>query len=187
MTKSIIKTKGSVILLFAAFVVPVLLAKVALDNDWFNRGSTNKGELLYPVKDVNALLAAQPKRWRLLYALPSDCDDACQNALYSMHQVWLALGKESDRAEVAVLVTEQSDKKTTTQIATDKNIRTISTTAEKIESTDLDSQGGEILLVDTLNNAMLRYEVYPDKQTAVMASRDMLADLKKLLKLSRIG
>ncbi len=187
MTTSIIRKKGSVILLFAAFIVPVLLAKVALDNDWFNRGSTNKGELLYPVKDVNALLGEQPKRWRLLYTLPSQCDNACQNALYSMHQVWLALGKESDRAEVAVLVTEQSDQTTTTQIASEQNFHSIKTTAEKIQSVALDTQGGEILLVDTLNNAMLRYDVYEERQAAVMASRDMLADLKKLLKLSRIG
>ncbi|MCW8093330.1 hypothetical protein [Alteromonas sp. ASW11-130] len=187
MTRSIMTRKGAIILLFAAFIVPVILAKLALDNNWFNQGSTNKGELLQPVKNVNALLADQPKRWRLLYALPNECNEACQNALYSMHQVWLALGKESDRAEVTVLVTEKSDRKTTEQVFSDRNIHTINTTAEKITLSDLDIHGDEILLVDTLNNAMLRYAVHKDKQTAVMASRDILADLKKLLKLSRIG
>ena len=43
------------------------------------------------------------------------------------------------------------------------------------------------MLVDTLNNAMLRYPTYEDKKAAVQSSRDILADVKKLLKLSRIG
>ncbi|NMH60736.1 hypothetical protein HCJ96_11930 [Alteromonas sp. MYP5] len=179
--------KGAILLLFAAFIVPVILAKFALDNDWFSRGSTNKGELLQPVKDINALLAEQPKRWRLLYTLPEQCRQSCQNAIYSIHQVWLALGKESDRAEVTVLVTDKSDPTITRQIAEENNINTITTTRDKLESSELNTSGEEILLVDTLNNAMLRYQVYDDKQEAVMASRDILADLKKLLKLSRIG
>ncbi|MCW8108995.1 hypothetical protein OPS25_10865 [Alteromonas ponticola] len=187
MTKSTMTKKGAIILLFAAFIVPVILAKFALENDWFSRGSTNKGELLQPVKDINAVLSDQPKRWRLLYTLPAECDAACQNAIYSIHQVWLALGKESDRAEVTVLITPESDANTTQQIATEKNIRAITTTNEKIKSLQLNTRGNEILLVDTLNNAMLRYDVHDDKQAAVMASRDILADLKKLLKLSRIG
>jgi hypothetical protein len=44
-----------------------------------------------------------------------------------------------------------------------------------------------VYIVDTLNNAMLYYQIDSDRSTAVMESRSMLADIKKLLKLSRIG
>jgi hypothetical protein len=44
-----------------------------------------------------------------------------------------------------------------------------------------------IFISDTLHNVVLRYPVTTDKEQAIMDSRDILADLKKLLQLSRIG
>jgi hypothetical protein len=44
-----------------------------------------------------------------------------------------------------------------------------------------------VYIVDTQNNAMLFYQIKLERQDAVMESRNMLADMRKLLKLSRIG
>ena len=41
--------------------------------------------------------------------MPESCDAQCENALYSLEQVWIALGKESDRAQATVVSTENSD------------------------------------------------------------------------------
>jgi hypothetical protein len=42
-------------------------------------------------------------------------------------------------------------------------------------------------LVDPLNLAMLRFLIPAEKELAVQKGRDVLADTKRLLKLSRIG
>jgi sensor domain CHASE-containing protein len=44
-----------------------------------------------------------------------------------------------------------------------------------------------IFVVDTLNNGMLKHPTFVDESEAVEGSRALLSDIKKLLKLSRIG
>ena len=51
---------------------------------------------------------------------------------------------------------------------------------------NLQSETG-VYIIDTLNQAVLFYPVTADKNETVMIARDVLADLRKLLKLSRIG
>ena len=50
-----------------------------------------------------------------------------------------------------------------------------------------DAKSNTVLVVDTMNNAMLRYAIPASRKQAIMGSRDILADVRKLLKLSRIG
>ncbi|MCU7553544.1 hypothetical protein OCL06_02895 [Alteromonas sp. ASW11-19] len=180
-------SKMLVIALVVIFVMPVVLAKLALDQDWFNRGATNKGNLLNPVLDVSGVLNEQPPKWRLVYTLPADCDSACENALFSIHQVWLALGRESDRAEAVVLVTPDSDKEVLTHLQDTAALHAVTVSKENVNKSFNSAPQDAIFVVDTLNNAMLYYPVAADKETAVMESRDILADIKKLMKLSRIG
>ena len=54
----------------AVFVLPVVLAKLALENDWFNKASTNKGALLEPTINLTTLLEDSSPTWRLLYVMP---------------------------------------------------------------------------------------------------------------------
>ena len=97
--------------------------------------------------------------------------------------MWLALGKESDRAEALVLFNEQSDVAALEQLSEYANVHTLSVSRAPI--TNLEQKS--VYIVDTLNNAMLYYQIDGDRNKAVMESRSMLADIKKLLKLSRIG
>ena len=60
-------SKKTLIIMVAVFVLPVILAKLALENDWFNQGATNKGALLQPTIDVSSLLDGTEPKWRLLY------------------------------------------------------------------------------------------------------------------------
>lgn len=176
-------SKKTLILMVVVFVLPVVLAKLALDNDWFNRGATNKGNLLSPTVDVSLLIEGTEPKWRLMYVLPAECNKVCENALFSINQVWLALGKESDRAEPLVLITPSSDKQALNALAAYPNVRTVQVNDKPTNILAEQS----VYIVDTLNNAMLYYRVDGDRQVAVMESRNMLADIKKLLKLSRIG
>lgn len=56
MTEKTTRKPYTMLALLAVFIVPVVLAKLALDNNWFNRAVTNKGELIQPVMDLSALL-----------------------------------------------------------------------------------------------------------------------------------
>lgn len=180
------KRKGNAILLIVAFVLPVILAKLALELNWFNKGATNRGTLIQPTIDVSGLLSELPPKWRLVYAMPQQCDQACKNTLYSMQQVWTALGRETHRVEATVLLTPESENaQLLSELGTDLNPLKVTDAqiAHVLRDTGLDG----IYVVDTQFNAMLRYPIFSDKDEAVMASRDILSDLKKLLKLSRIG
>lgn len=179
--------KKTLLLVFLAFVIPVVLAKFALEQDWFNRGATNKGELLDPALDFSAALEELPPKWRLVYVMPAQCDAACENAIYSIQQVWQALGRETDRTQALILLTANSDPTVIDKVQAEEKLSVHRISENSVNKLFKGTQGNGIFVVDTLNNAMLRYPVRADKQAAVMDSRDMLSDVKKLLKLSRIG
>ena len=64
MSKTAAGSRKALIMLVAVFVLPVILAKIALDNDFFNRASTNRGELLQPTLDATPLLSGEQNIWR---------------------------------------------------------------------------------------------------------------------------
>ncbi|GGD77186.1 hypothetical protein [Lacimicrobium alkaliphilum] len=178
-------SKKTLMLVLLAFIVPVILAKLALEFDWFNKGATNHGELLNPVRDLSGI--DSQAKWRILYRLPEHCDATCDNALYSISQVWKALGRKQDRAEAVVVATVQGAESQRNELAGYPTIRLVTTSAEKIEQVFEGHAGDGIFLVDTLNNVILHYPVASEREQAVLDSRDILSDLLKLLKLSRIG
>lgn len=179
----------SLMFLFAAvFLLPVILAKLALDNGWFNQAATNKGVLLAPPVDMSALDTSDTEpKWKLLYVLPEICESKCENALYSIAQVRSALGKESDRAEVVVVVHEKSNQGQLSQLQKKSNIRLLSVNIKSLQQVFKDNDTDGIFIADTLDNVILRYPLQQEKEQAVLHSRDILSDMRKVLKLSRIG
>lgn len=188
MTDEQVKKKSKTpLILVVVFVLPVVLAKLALDNDWFNRGSTNKGELLSPILDASSLMSGLTPKWRIMYLLPESCDTTCDNALYSINQVWVASGKESDRIEPVVVSVNNSDPAKINELKTHPNISLLMLDNDSVNNVFKDAPTDGIFLVDTLNNVILRYPLFEEQKQAVLKSRDILADIRKLLKLSRIG
>ncbi|MEW9797773.1 hypothetical protein [Alteromonas sp. CYL-A6] len=181
------RSRKTLLLVLMAFIVPVILAKLALEQDWFNRASTNKGTLLTPTLDLSELLSERAPKWRLLYVIPSECDAVCENALYSLQQVWLALGRETDRVEALTLSLDTSDQRAVKSVDAAPNIQRQPVMNENVNKLFNGVGSDGIFIVDTQNNAMLHFNVVADKEQAVMESRDILSDIKKLLKLSRIG
>ena len=180
--------KMMMLLLAAVFILPVILAKLALDNGWFNQAATNKGELLSPTVDMSVMQTTeQQAKWKLLYILPEICNHECENALYSIAQVRSALGKESDRAEVVVITHEKSNLAQLALLQEKQNIRLINTDISTILQVFKDENTDGIFIADTLDNVILRYPLQIDKKQAVLHSRDILSDMRKVLKLSRIG
>lgn len=176
------------LLLAAVFILPVLLAKLALDNGWFNQGVTNKGELISPQIDISILETSQQEpKWKLIYILPQVCTLDCENALYSIAQVHSALGKESDRAEIVVISHEESNLEQLASLTKKQNIRLLTTDINSLQQLFKATPTDGIFIADTLNNVFLRYPLQIDKEQAILHSRDILSDMRKVLKLSRIG
>ena len=175
-------------LFVAVFLLPVILAKLALDNGWFNQAATNKGELLAPPVDMSALDTSETEpKWKLLYVLPQVCESECENALYSISQVRSALGKESDRAEVVVIVHEKSNSKQLNILQNKPNVRLLNVEKSSLQQVFKDTSTEGIFIADTLDNVILRYALQKEQEQAVLHSRDILSDMRKVLKLSRIG
>lgn len=179
--------KMAFILLIVVFVVPVIMAKIALENDWFNKASTNRGELLTPTIEADELLQEADKKWHFLYIIPQQCDQACENAIYSVSQVKTAIGREADRVNAIFIATPESDQNALEKISNISDTQVLQKEQDNVNKVFKDVAVNAIFIADTLNNIVLKYPNTADAQQAIMDSRDMLADMKKLLKLSRIG
>lgn len=179
--------KVTMIMLVLVFAIPFLLAILALKGDWFNRAATNKGELLAPPVELPDLLRGDTPVWRILYVVPKNCEQKCKNALYSLNQIWEASGREKDRVIPTIVKTEQSDAVVLSELTQASHIEILQSDTNTMNASFMESEPDWLFISDTLGNVILRYPLSSEQQDAIMKSRDVLADLRKLLKLSRIG
>jgi len=181
--------KFTVIALILVFTLPVILAKLALENEWFNKGSTNRGELLTPVIEAGSLfvIEGEEPHWRLAYIIPAVCDVACENAIFSISQVRTAVGRQMDRVDAVFISTQESDMKAVNNLKENNYGKVLIADAKNVNNLFKDAGNNGIFIVDTLGNVVLKFNSTLEREQAIMDSRDILADLRKLLKLSRIG
>ena len=101
---------------FGAFLAPVLLAAIVYQMGWFNAGVTNKGEFMQHEITLNWILPdnATDSEWIILYHIPANCEQTCENVLYSLNQGYQALGKLQGKAHPVAVRTADST------ISTDK-------------------------------------------------------------------
>jgi hypothetical protein len=181
------KNKRSLLIMIAVFVLPVIFAYMALQFDWFNKAATNRGELIQPVIEASSLINESDTKWHLVYIIPENCDIACENALYAVKQIFMATGKEADRVNALFIYNENSSPDAVIKVKDFSGANVLQKSQANVNEVFNNVDINAIFISDTLHNIVLRYPVTPDKQQAIMDSRDILADLKKLLKLSRIG
>ena len=172
--------KKTLILLLLAFVLPVMAAKIVLSFDLYQGGATNKGQLLESVSYQSLDMAnPQPQEWQLLYQLPSHCDAICEDRLYILQQSHVALGRNQDRVHTIIMVNQHSDTAALT------GFDFVTATPSKQLSKLLNQQ--ELVIVDPLGSLVMSYPIAEDHQAQIMQGKALVADLRKLLKLSRIG
>jgi hypothetical protein len=146
----------------------------------------NHGALLEPI--VNLLEAVpesaihEDRAWRLLYAEDGECGESCRKALYTLRQSRLMLGKEMDRVERVFLHGEQAPDNL---LGAEEHRGLVSLYDPALRAV-LESKrpgslpAGGFYLIDPHANLVLYFS--PD-----INPRDMVDDIKRLLKLSRIG
>ncbi|KDM92335.1 hypothetical protein [Photobacterium galatheae] len=177
----------NLMLLLFAFVLPVVVAKLVLENHWYQGGVTNRGQLL--AQPMASDWLAKPGKWQLIYLLPDVCDTRCQGALFNLRQVPLAMGAELDRLSTLVLVSAESR----TELPDASNLvaeggKVLAAPEPVLQELGRLEHGIEaIYIADPQGNVMLAYPLAEGKTQVLAQGKDILLDLKRLLKVSKIG
>ncbi|MGR5192626.1 cytochrome oxidase biogenesis cluster protein [Vibrio rotiferianus] len=173
-------TKGRIVLvsLICLFALPAIIAKVVLSQGWYETGVTNRGELVEPYITLEQLGQPSPldeKGWQLAYVLPSVCEEQCQQQIHLMQQSHIALGKYQERVVPVIWTSEETN-----------NVNLSIVVMEMNDSLSSRVKAGQMLIVDPLGQLVMSYTPEANEDL-VRLSKDVLADLRKLLKLSRVG
>ena len=100
------KSRRNLLLVIGVFFVPVILAKLALEQRWFDYGVTNQGELVnnhLTLSDLGVEAEQFDHQWLLLVNLPEQCDKLCQSTLLTINNAYVLLGKEIPRVTPVAL------------------------------------------------------------------------------------
>lgn len=179
------KSRRNMMLIVVAFVLPIILAKFALQDHWFNYGVTNKGALIENELNLTQLgINADQfdKQWLMLYRLPKSCQQSCQQAVVSINNTYVALGKEMPRVTPVGLTENGLPESLLNQIR-EKHWQF--TSLPNLARNQLTST--QLFIVDPLGNVVLAHELPEQVEALPQFGKNILADMKKLLKYSRIG
>ena len=181
--------KTRLALIALVFFGPLMLAAWMYSSGYLTpEGSSNHGALLMPVVNAedelpgSAVIALSEGKWLMLYANAGECGTPCRDALHRQRQTRLMLGREMERV-VRVFLHGESPLDTVFLEGEHPGLKTINDKAlgnllEEKRPQDL--MPGGIYLFDPLANLVMYFP--PD-----LEPRDMVDDIKHLLKLSRIG
>ena len=177
----------------------VIAAYMYFGEVWRPAGTTNKGSFVIPpissellgIKQLHAEETSfqqtdGKQKWVIIVVADSQCDERCERSLYLSRQVNTALGRDADRVSRLLLLTEPDNR--LEQLLTEHQGLVVRQTSqaiiddliEAIAMHDLLLNSYDMLLMDPLGNIMLYYKSEQD-------GKDLLEDLKRLLKVSKIG
>ncbi|GHE96913.1 hypothetical protein [Thalassotalea profundi] len=179
------KSRQYLLLVIGVFLVPVILAKLALDNRWFDYGVTNQGELVnnhLTLADLGLKADEFNHKWLMLVNLPEQCDDLCESTLLTINNAYVLLGKEIPRVlPVALTQTAITDKMRQSMHHSKWQSQTLPEKAKQ----NLDKP--QLIIIDPLSNVVLSYKLPTEAENVSQLGNAIIADMKKLLKYSRIG
>jgi hypothetical protein len=185
----------NVLLVASIFFVPVIVVfALYYGGLWSPSGTSAKGELIHPARPLEvaglrlpdgkpAGIEAFQGKWSLIYIGDGACDEACRTALTYGRQTRLAAGKDMDRVQRLFITTanccnqEYLDREQQGLVLLDAS----SPETQKLLAQFPGDRVKSLFVVDPLGNLMMRHDA-----TQVI-NKDLLTDLKKLLKLSHIG
>lgn len=179
------KSRRSLLLVLLAFALPVILAKFALEQGWLDYGVTNKGQLITHELTLEKLGLGDidfNQNWLIVYALPSQCELHCEKTLENVHNTYVALGKEMPRVTPVALIQHDFSPQQAARI-TQSQWQVLPMPSQTKDIID----HAQILIVDPLGNVFLSHQIPTDNSKLSAFGKQILADMKKVLKYSRIG
>lgn len=149
---------------------------------WVPESRSYHGEMIGNGQDRAALgVTSNEQRWQLLVTAPQGCDRDCQQLVYLARQLQIGLGRDASRATHALAVGQPVDADYATRLQREYpqlqrytlNVPTYTQGAEG-------NGTAQLWIVDPHGNLVLRYDPQVN-------GKDVLTDLRHLLKLSNIG
>lgn len=190
--------RRTAILLFAIGFGPMVFATIMFYTGWLNPvGHTNNGVLITPVVPVSELQlqtrSGQPlearfgpdkpeAQWMML-VVSGDCGGDCEQLLYLARQVNIALGKNANRvSRAAALGSVPADlaQRWNSEYSLMERLQPAPGAAPAWPAGVNPEKTPRILLVDPFGNLMMHYGTGN-------TGKEVLKDLKHLLKISQIG
>ncbi len=182
--------RGQLLLLAAIFFGPLIVAAwLYYGGDSMQpEGRANAGALLEPITHIPDVLPESPLldeadgHWLLVYTNRGACDDECRNALYTIRQSRLMLGREMDRVR-RIFLHGETPPDTVFLAEEHEGLVTLEDaplSALLDERTPVELADGGYFLVDPRGNLVMYF--HPDMDPGAMVD-----DIKRLLRLSRIG
>ncbi len=152
---------------------------------------TNKSNLVEPAISVEDWGASvEPlgygSPWRLVVTTADNCDQSCLELVHEARQINVALGREAGRVEHHLWLAQDAPADLQQALARDYprleqgSIQTAPYHSSLANHPEDWRQGAQLWVVDPLGRVVLRQD--PDKP-----GKQMLDDLKHLLKVSKIG
>jgi hypothetical protein len=175
------KSRATFIGVILAFALPVIGAKLVLSQHWYQGAVTNHGTILIPPIELQDKALSLPQGWRIALYDDGNCSDACMQALFAINQLDIALGKETERVTPVVI----SNALTELDLAQVPLVQHI--THQEFGTAIEFLPPHSLFIVDPLGNIVLYYPTYTDEHAMRMEAKNLMADLRTLLKLSKIG
>ena len=179
------KNQRVLLIVAAVFLLPLLAAKLVLSMGWYESGVSNKGNLVQPeIQFTETANAALPAKWRIAYSMPERCEEACLNSLYVAGQLFHALGRQQERV-LPVAIAGVGSAQELPELQADSMVTLVY--APEAQEMLAAIPEHALMIIDPVGNVVLWYQGSEDRRDVVMQGRDLLSDLQKLLKLSRVG
>ena len=149
---------------------------------WVPDSRSYHGELIGNGQGRAALgVTSDEQRWQLLVTAPQGCDRDCQQLVYLARQLQIGLGRDASRATHALAVGQPVDAAYATRLQREYPQLQRYTLHVPTYTQSAEGNGSaQLWIVDPHGNLVLRY----DPQ---VKGKDVLTDLRHLLKLSNIG
>lgn len=179
------RNRRSLLLLITVFILPILLAKLALDNQWLDLGVTNQGKLLaqpLTLKELGIDESELAKQWLIIYRLPNTCPDICLHSIETVHNSYVVLGKDMPRVSAVLLKKNIFSAQQRKQLA--KSQWKILALTPQMSNL---LQEPQVLIADPLGNIILRHQLPEKMEQQTAFGKAIVADMKKLLKYSKVG
>lgn len=166
--------KNKFMLLFViCCVLPLAAAKLVLELGWFNPGSSSKGHWLDQEIFLLDDISGQKKHWRIVMLADTPCVERCQNALHTVKQLYIGLGRKQEQVQPIVVGTLNEPDVYPMFIL------------QQAEINDVSLLQQQILLVDQKGLVLLSYPM-PEQETEMAdVARNIRYDLLKLLNYDR--
>ena len=177
------KGRWQLVLILLMVVGPMVLATLMYKLQfWVPDSRSYHGELIGNAQTrADIGVQADEDRWQLLVTAPATCAADCQQLVYLARQLQIGLGREASRASHALAsaqpVAAQYDAKLKAEYPQLQRYPLDLPTFTKSAAAPGEAQ---LWIVDPHGNLVLRYD-------AKVKGKDLLNDLRLLLKLSNIG